>query len=189
MSEKTIDKRIVRTKKIIKSALIEMMEDQMINEISVLQLCKKADINRNTFYAHYSTPEDVLEEIEKELFEEYKAVSSGISGTSTEVLHYLRDHRTVFLTLMENRSSKISTYITDYSSKLYEEFWEESGIERNYKNLRILRYIESGNYRIVAEWLEGGCTQPEDEINELIKEMQQLILGHFGLTGPQKMAE
>jgi AcrR family transcriptional regulator len=46
------------------------MRTKTIDRISILELCKTADVNRNTFYAHYSTPEDVLNEIENELVEE-----------------------------------------------------------------------------------------------------------------------
>ena len=74
MVAKGEDKRVRRTKKAIREALLRLMQDKAVAQVTTTELCREADINRNTFYAHYSTPEDVFAEIEKELLAELTAM-------------------------------------------------------------------------------------------------------------------
>lgn len=63
------DRRIQYTKKNLREALIALLKEKTINEVSISELCKAADINRNTFYNHYSIPLDILQEIENEVYQ------------------------------------------------------------------------------------------------------------------------
>ena len=54
----------IRTKKLIKKTFCEIIADKRrIEEITVSELVKKADINRGTFYNHYPNIQAVSEEI------------------------------------------------------------------------------------------------------------------------------
>ena len=48
------DRRVIKTKKNLKATLIEMMGEISFEQISITELCKRAEISRITFYAHYS---------------------------------------------------------------------------------------------------------------------------------------
>ena len=56
------DRRILKTKKAIYEALVELMQKKKLNSITVTELAAQADINRKTFYTYYSTVNDVLDE-------------------------------------------------------------------------------------------------------------------------------
>lgn len=49
MAEKEENRRVKYTKRVIKEALIELMANRQVGEISVKKLCEKADVNRSTF--------------------------------------------------------------------------------------------------------------------------------------------
>ena len=49
------DKRSVRTCAAIESALLRLLGDSDINEITIKRLCEEADVNRTTFYLHYTS--------------------------------------------------------------------------------------------------------------------------------------
>lgn len=61
------DKRVVRTKNAIKSALFKLMESKDISAITISELTALANVNRRTFYTHYRNLTDILDEIEGEL--------------------------------------------------------------------------------------------------------------------------
>ena len=65
--KKKQDRRCRKTVEYIKTALLVMLSDRPLTEISVSQLAENADINRKTFYNHYSSLQDVLVDIENEL--------------------------------------------------------------------------------------------------------------------------
>jgi AcrR family transcriptional regulator len=57
----------IRSRKLIKQAFVELMREKGIDEISVKDIVTKADINRGTFYAHYTGTHAVIEQIENEI--------------------------------------------------------------------------------------------------------------------------
>lgn len=60
------NQRIVITKRMLKEALLRLLEKKKLDKIHVNELCKEAGINRATFYRHYETTRDVLAELEME---------------------------------------------------------------------------------------------------------------------------
>jgi AcrR family transcriptional regulator len=66
----TQDRRIRKTRAILKNSLISLMNEKSVKHITVKELCEKADINRGTFYLHYKDVFDMLEKIEEDFFKE-----------------------------------------------------------------------------------------------------------------------
>lgn len=48
-----MDKRFVRSEKIIREAFLQLMAEQAFKVITVSDICRQAGISRNTFYLHY----------------------------------------------------------------------------------------------------------------------------------------
>ncbi len=53
-----------RSRRLIRGALLELLCEKDIADITVTEVVARADLNRSTFYAHYSNLMDVLEELE-----------------------------------------------------------------------------------------------------------------------------
>ena len=68
------DRRVQFTKKMLREALFNLMKDKELSQISITELCKTADVNRNSFYRHYTIPRDILFELEEEVFEKLSVV-------------------------------------------------------------------------------------------------------------------
>ena len=66
MAEKT-DRRVRKTKNQLKLGLAKLMQQKSIKEITVKELVNEVDINRSTFYLHYTDIYDLLHSIEDEL--------------------------------------------------------------------------------------------------------------------------
>ncbi len=62
-----IDRRIIKTKKAIRNAFKELVQQKDMSAISISELTKSANITRSTFYMYYETVEDVRSEIENEI--------------------------------------------------------------------------------------------------------------------------
>ncbi|AZN41230.1 TetR/AcrR family transcriptional regulator [Paenibacillus albus] len=69
-----IDPRILRTRQLLKDALIDLLEEMEIEKISVNKIAEKATINRVTFYLHYRDIPDMLEKMADDMIEEIKVV-------------------------------------------------------------------------------------------------------------------
>ena len=66
------DARLRYTQRILKESLLALLKQKPINKITVKEVCELAELNRATFYAHYSDCFALLEQIENELLEAFQ---------------------------------------------------------------------------------------------------------------------
>ena len=57
-----IDPRVVRTRRAIWNALLDLSREQGFHSVSVAQIARRAGINRSTFYAHFPDKQAVVRE-------------------------------------------------------------------------------------------------------------------------------
>lgn len=69
-----IDKRSQRTREALKKTLAQMMIKQNINDITIKNLVVLANINRSTFYLHYTDIFDLLQEMENDIISQIQKV-------------------------------------------------------------------------------------------------------------------
>ena len=62
-----MDIRITKSKRALRAALIDLMEERGLDAVSVNDLCARADLNRGTFYNHFRDKEDLLVALEDEV--------------------------------------------------------------------------------------------------------------------------
>ena len=74
------DRRVVKTKRALRSAFLELMEECGYDGFTINELCERADINRGTFYNHYRDKDAVLGALEAEFFE-------GLKDFEEQLLH------------------------------------------------------------------------------------------------------
>ena len=79
------DARVKYTRMVLKKALLELMQHKPVNKITVKEICERAELNRATFYAHYSDCFDLLESIE--------AYYYALLGRTDAVPEVFREHR------------------------------------------------------------------------------------------------
>lgn len=54
------DRRVTRTRRLLRDALRELMKEQRYDSITVQNILDRADVGRATFYAHYRDKEELL---------------------------------------------------------------------------------------------------------------------------------
>ena len=58
--EKKIDRRVLRSRRQLSAALLELMHEKSFDDITIKDITDRADMNRATFYLHYGTKEELL---------------------------------------------------------------------------------------------------------------------------------
>ncbi|MDY0064690.1 MAG: TetR/AcrR family transcriptional regulator, partial [Bacilli bacterium] len=69
-----MDRRINKTKQIMKEALTTLLEQKDIRKITVKELSQLANINRGTFYLHYMDIYDMVDQLGNEIINEISAI-------------------------------------------------------------------------------------------------------------------
>ena len=106
--EKKTDLRIIKTKKVIYEALIDLMKEKTFEEIKVSDICNKALINRSTFYAHYEDKYELLVEFINDL-------KSNFTNELDKRKH-ITDTREYYMELIKLFIDHVEEYRDIYSS-------------------------------------------------------------------------
>lgn len=68
-----IDRRQARTKQLLHTALMQLIQEKGIENITVTDIANRAEINRGTFYLHYKDVPDMLETMKDEVFNDLQS--------------------------------------------------------------------------------------------------------------------
>ena len=100
--QKKTDRRVRKTKSQLRKGLAHLMKEKSIGEITVKELVDEVDINRSTFYLHYSDIPTLLREIENEMMDEMKRAihDHPIDRENDSAFSFIKD---IFQVLDRNR--------------------------------------------------------------------------------------
>lgn len=181
------DRRIRKTKQLLRQSFASLLAEKPLEDITVKELTERADINRGTFYCHYKDIYDLKDQIERELFEEFVAVIDGygVDNLRRELQPVMVD---VFRFLQRNRefSMVLSAYKTD---NLFFA-WVRSEIFRRGLSewQRIYGFQDSLQWDYYLDFVVAGCVTMlqswiKREMRETPEEMGALA-ARFILYGP-----
>lgn len=164
------DKRVRRTKRAIRDALLRIMQNKSVSEVTTTELCREADVNRNTFYAHYSAPEDVFAEIEEELLAELNAMLDEDCGTGEVTYDMCRaiDNSRDRWRAVWHGNPRLLERAIDLCCERTLAHWDTTINVDPTEGALFLRFITRGASGVVGSWLDDGCRTPPEEMSELI---------------------
>ena len=84
-----MDLRVIKTKKNIRDAFIELRKEHPLDEIKVNMLCEKAMINKTTFYNHYQDIYHLSEELEAEVLEDFLSNFTDVEMMLTDANRFI----------------------------------------------------------------------------------------------------
>ena len=64
-----VDIRIVKSKDSLMSALVSLLQKKKLEDLSISEVCQEANVNRNTFYSHYTNIRELFEEMKGQYLE------------------------------------------------------------------------------------------------------------------------
>ena len=69
MAEQKTSRKVLRTQRLIRKILAELLESKELKDITVQEIADMANFSRTTFYNYYKNVYDIYHQIERELFE------------------------------------------------------------------------------------------------------------------------
>ena len=176
------DRRVRKTKDILKKSLINIMKEKSISSITVKELCEKADINRGTFYLHYAGVFNFLEEIENELFEEFHdmILSHEISKNKIitkpileNIFTFVKNNNDFCMIVLCERGDV--AFVKKIVSIIYEKGYNDwSNIfNKNDKDLfdKYYSFILYGAIGLIDYWLKNGLKESPEYMAMLTEKM------------------
>ena len=156
ITEAKPDRRILKTKRAIYEALVELMQKKKLNSITVTELAAAANINRKTFYTYYSTVNDVLDEGINELISSLKdlmyAMSEDYNMLSPQTLFAFLN------TIMSDADIARDLFASDNGNMLFnrlQKALQETLLKELIDN-DIKMNVPPEQYQLISSFVAGG---------------------------------
>ncbi len=169
--ERKTNKNGMRSRRLIREALLRLLKTKSPDDITIMDIVNEADINRATFYAHYSCLRDLYDEIEKEVIDkmmdilkDFKAENffSNPGPLLLQISIFLNEDIETYRTLIKTPGSNL--FIEKLMGIFIDYLKRDSSIPeevRNARNFNIRAYYFAGGLStLYQEWFNGNldCT-------------------------------
>ena len=186
MAEKKEYRSAIRSRRLIRAALLELLQEKKFEKITVTDIVKRADINRSTFYAHYPDVMGLLEELMEDTVNRSIDLVSGI-----DMLQFLEEPMPVLEKLIAIGEENMEIYKllgnSDFAMRQVERM-KNVLVENAADAVNIPEHIrKSGTFHIhmhffiggilnvYQQWILGGLDSSPDEI---MKHLAELIFNN-----------
>ena len=154
----------IRSRKLIKAALADLLQEKPLDKIAVTDVVNRAEINRGTFYAHYSDIPDVIDHLIGETFSRIQQVLSeapcqiqdipGILARQIQVI--LEEDLPFYRKVMDSGSSvllqqRLTEIILEYLLQREADF--AFGSHEQY--ILTIRFCAGGLSALYHDWFAG----------------------------------
>lgn len=163
------NKRRKESREKIMKIFVSELQKKDVRDISVTDICKLADINRSTFYANFIDVYDLVDKINEILlnmfFEVYKeeTIEKKHSYDFLKLFKHIKENQIFYKTFF-----KLNDNFDN--SKLYYDL--ESEMAKFSDSTKYIDYhiefFKAGLNAIIKKWLNNGCKESPEEINEII---------------------
>ncbi len=187
------DRRVLRTKKNIHQAFLQLLSEKSLSQITVKELSDLADINRKTFYMYYSNIEDIFAELEdelvlklvhvfekelfqKEMFDSY-SFFENLNRTIQEDIDLYR---------ILNHSDLLPHLIQRAKNALIEVFFRKYNIPADSDNERYILYAEYAASGILSMYTKWFSSDSHMSLEELTRTAAEITLYGFQHLLPKR---
>lgn len=168
-------------------AFLDLLQRKDFEYITVKEICETAGVNRSTFYLHYETIGDLLEEslsyIRDKFFMSFKGKDATVPNIKdclkSELVWITPEHLLPYLNFIKNNRQLYRAAIerpkifqSDKTYKkmfehLFEPILERFSVPADERSYRIIFYLK-GISGIIEEWIKNGCRESEEQMVKVI---------------------
>lgn len=176
MAEQAVDRRTRRTRKLLKQGLLELLHEKRFADITAREITDRMDMNRGTFYLHFSDTAALMQSIEEDMLAEVQALldasreqaaeSHSLRAVFETLLDYTVEHHDLCAALFENASgSAILGKLQDLVQRnglllLQRQHDIRGGADTPY----LLAFLACGLVGLVKEWFDRGMALPRETL-------------------------
>lgn len=174
------------TKNMIQEKFIKMLNERPLNKITVKEIAKECEINRNTFYYYYSDVYALLSEIfQTELqtvIDEYSDTLSWEESFIVAAKFALENKRAIYHVYNSMRREDVVNYIYNVSYNVMSRYVEgvSDGILASSEDKGlIVSFYQCALTEMLVRWITSGMKEDPDTI---IRRIGELFDGNIELS-------
>ena len=158
----------------IENAFLFLLEKYKYNDITISQICNQANINRSTFYCHYTDINDLIIKVEKKFAQETASIFNYGERRSheamVEMFAFVRDNKYFYKAFLNIPYTTFAEY--DTKAKCLENVGKDYDIKSSIDMGLYYRasFFGAGIKEICRLWLENNCKETPEEMASLLLE-------------------
>ncbi len=182
------ESKYYNTALLMNQSLIELLDKKDYEFITIKEICAKAGVNRSTFYLHYETKEDLLEECIKNTNKHFLTYFNEKTKTFVDkiiscpledlilitheylfpYLNYIRENKIIHKVAVKHKIVMNSVEKFNSLNKyIFKPIFRRFGVDEKSSKYIILYYLNGVN-AIINEWILNGCKDDIDYIERII---------------------
>ena len=179
MNKSGDENRSVRnTKKRIQDGLLTLLQKKQINQITVKELTELVDVNRGTFYFHYTDVYDLLYKTEERFFNDFNTVLNGtVLKSSDDMYPYLVE---IFSFLEKNANMCRIFFSENCDMKFFNDIkalvnercfaFRRTSTDKsdNERTALYNAFVVNGCVGLMQRWLEDDFAETPEEISQIV---------------------
>ncbi|MBA4601749.1 TetR/AcrR family transcriptional regulator [Thermoactinomyces sp. AMNI-1] len=179
MTSFKLDRRKKYTRMVLKNSLMKLLKEKPISSITVKEICELADINRSTFYSHYSDQFDLLDKIEEEIIDDMTRYLSQYNYETEQdtlqmfekLLEYLASKQEICKTLLhEKADTTFQKKVIVFAHHFFMKNWTSVHIDEDFSKY-LSTFIISGSIDVMKKWLNNGMDKSPKEMAKIINDL------------------
>lgn len=192
-----LDRRVRRTRRQLCEAMLALLVERDYEEITVLEITQRADLNRATFYLHFNQKDELLAAALEARFDELVASFGDLSNKDaiwddrtpeTLTFRHVAEHAALYKVLLSDRGMGHVIYrIIDYIARFAEtKLLAAGGTQPNSTIPQpvIAQHIAGSLFAILSWWVANNMPYTPEEMAEMV----HLLCTH-GIAPIQEPAE
>lgn len=189
MKNKKTDRRVKYTKMVLKKSFVNLLKKKTLSKITIKEICEDADINRATFYSHYSDQYDLLCQIENELIEDInhylESYSFSIEGKEAVemlemIFEYIKENAELCAVLLsDNGDINFQKQVRKIVQIQCISEWTANKSMNKDDAEYIYSFFTIGSVGVIQKWLSEGMKKSAREMAEMILNLTNRGLGAF----------
>jgi AcrR family transcriptional regulator len=174
---KPTDRRVQRTQELLLDALRRLLMEQGYERLTIQEILDRAGVGRATFYAHYSSKDDLMASSIGRLQSSLSVAAqrSGRTrfGFSLPFFTHLAGHRAIYATTVGKEGEvTVERMIRGMLRTLVRDEISSRARPTDVESLTI-EFIVGALWSSIVWWMDAGCTLPPAEIDG---HFRQLVL-------------
>lgn len=158
----------------IEKVFIELIQTKEIYEISITDICKKANINRTTFYSNYIDIYDLADKIKLKLLSDVYVIYSeerekkSHSYDFLKLYNHIKENQIFYKTYFKlGINDNFDNYLLDKKEikRFYgDEFDNDKELDYH------ITFFKAGLNAVLKKWLYNDCKESPEYIDKIIKD-------------------
>ncbi|MFB9263427.1 TetR/AcrR family transcriptional regulator [Bradyrhizobium erythrophlei] len=185
MAKRQIDRRVARTRALLQQAHVSLILKKDYEAITVDEICEAANVGRSTFYAHYTSKDDLrrsgLEHLRRQLVARQVEARTAAHardrslGFSLAMFEHARDHLDLYKALAGGRGGAVALgTIRQILSDLIRNELAATNDRTSTDHIpreAVVQYVVGAFMAVMTWWLDGGAKLPPQRVDAMFRRL------------------